>query len=191
MGGLFDDDAQHAFLEEQGRVPGRGDRRLNVRLPAAAAGTSAAPDAPAPAGDPVGAEPGTPDAEEVSGHPRRERQRDVVIRLSAPVVRALLAARDARGVTTTDVVLDAVDRAWPQLEEIAPPAPARVSPLPPRTRARRPGGSRGQRVHLRLTPSERATLEEVVDRTTVGSLTDLVERILRHALAVDAADSDS
>lgn len=188
MGGLFDDDAQHAFLEEQGRVPGHGDRPLDVRLPAPAAGTSEAHDAPAPARDPDAA-PGTPGAEELSGHPRRERQRDVVIRLSAPVVRALLAARDARGVTTTDVVLDAVDRAWPQLEEIAPPAPARVSPLPPRTRARRPGGSGGQRVHLRLTPSERATLEEVVDRTTVGSLTDLVERILRHALEVPAADS--
>jgi hypothetical protein len=60
--------------------------------------------------------------------------------------------------------------------------PERSSPLPPRTRRRRSGGSQGQQVHLRLTPSGRATLEDVIDRTTAGSLTDLVERVLRHTL---------
>jgi hypothetical protein len=114
----------------------------------------------------------------------KERQQDVVIRLSQPVVRALVAARAARGVTLSEVVLEAVDRAWPELDAIVPPAPARASPLPRRTRRRRPGGSRGQRVHLRLTPTERAALEDVVDPTTAGSLTDLIERVLRHTLAV-------
>jgi hypothetical protein len=75
--------------------------------------------------------------------------------------------------------------AWPELDAIVPPAPQRASPLPPRTRRRRSGGSRGQRVHLRLTPTERAALENVVDRTTAGSLTDLIERLLRHTLSVD------
>jgi hypothetical protein len=42
--------------------------------------------------------------------------------------------------------------AWPELDAIVPPAPQRASPLPPRTRRRRSGGSRGQRVHLRLPP---------------------------------------
>ena len=75
--------------------------------------------------------------------------------------------------------------AWPELDAIVPPAPQRASPLPPRTRRRRSCGSRGQRVHLRLTPTERAALENVVDRTTAGSLTDLIERLLRHTLSVD------
>jgi hypothetical protein len=120
------------------------------------------------------------------GPPGKELQQDAVIRLSEPVVRALVGARAQRGVTTTEVVLDAVDRAWPELQTIIPPAPERASPLPPRTRRRRSGGSRGQRVHLRLTPTERAALENVVDHTTAGSLTDLIERLLRHTLAVDS-----
>jgi hypothetical protein len=130
---------------------------------------------------------GDPDGEAdtvTADRPGRERQQDVVIRLSEPVVRALVAAREARGVTLTEVVLDAVDRAWPDLETIAPPMPEPSSPLPLRTRRRRSGGSQGQRVHLRLTPTERFTLEHVVDATTAGSLTDLIERVLRHTLEV-------
>jgi hypothetical protein len=61
------------------------------------------------------------------------------------------------------VVLDAADRAWPDLEKVAPPMPERSSPLPPPHPLAPLGGSQRQRVHLRLTPSERATLEDVVD----------------------------
>jgi hypothetical protein len=193
MGGLFGEDAQREFLEEREQETAASGhsatRRLNVRLPRPGEAPPPSTGMPEPWNEPNTNE--TPDGgdDTIQQEPsaetgERERQRDVVIRLSEPVVRALIAARDARGVTTSEVVLDAVDRAWPDLEKVAPPMPERSSPLPPRTRRRRSGGSRGQRVHLRLTPSERATLEDVVDRTTAGSLTDLVERVLSHALGV-------
>lgn len=192
MGGLFDEDAQKEFLDEGSEPAGTagGTRRLNVRLPRPDAAPTPTPAQPSPAApQPDVAVDDTSETAEEPDSPAvaqgRERQQDVVIRLSDPVVRALIAARNQQpGLTTTDVVLDAVDRAWPDLDRIVPPVPARTSPLPPRTRHRRPGGTRGQRVHLRLTPSERAPLEELVETTTAGSLTDLIERVLRHTLDI-------
>jgi hypothetical protein len=193
-GGLFGEDAQREFLEEREQETAAPDhsatRRLNVRLPRPGETPPSPAGAPEPSAErdinePTDDDQTAPAGEEPSAEAgARERQQDVVIRLSEPVVHALIAARNAHGVSTSDVVLDAVDRAWPDLEKVTPPMPERTSPLPPRTRRRRSGGSRGQRVHLRLTPSERATLEDVVDRTTAGSLTDLVERVLSHALGV-------
>lgn len=93
-------------------------------------------------------------------------------------------ARDERRCSYADVILDAVDAAWDDLEELAPPAPGRRSPLPRRTRHHRTNVGPTRQVHLLLTSAERRVLEEVVDTTTVGSLTDLVERVLRHHLGV-------
>lgn len=179
MGGLFSDESQRAFLEESEEPAAEQGRRLNVDLPRV--GMRSAESAE-PSTSVSTAEPSEPSA---AAWGERERQQDVVLRLSEAVVGALLAERDATGFTTTDVVLDAVDRVWHELDRVVPPAPSRTSPLPPRSRRRRPGGSQGQRVHLRLTPSERAILEDLVDHRAASNLTDLVERVLRHALAVD------
>lgn len=65
---------------------------------------------------------------------------DVVIRLSGPVVRALLAVRHPQpGLTTTDVMLDAVDRAWPELDRVCPARPSAHLAAPPHIRHRRRG----------------------------------------------------
>ncbi len=114
---------------------------------------------------------------------------DVVLRLDPVVVDTLLAASDESGATITEVVLDAFDRCRQQMGEILPPVPPSASPVTPPIRRRRPGGGTTRRVELLLTAAERHQLEDVAGRTAAGSLTDLVEQVLRYnlELAVVAA----
>ncbi len=84
--------------------------------------------------------------------------------------------------TTTDVVLDAFDRCWHEFDDIVPPAHARTFPLPPRTRRRRRHVGRARQLHLLLAPGEAGAARGARDRTVAGSLTDVVERVLRHHL---------
>lgn len=167
--GLFDERQQRQFIEEEETLKrsrpaadvGQPGRRLQVALPRTADVSEVQP---APS----------------SGAHEVDRRLDVVLRLHRLVADRLLRARDESGATVTDVVLDAFDRCWPDLDQVAPPAPARSSPLPPRTRVRRRDVGTTRQVHLLLTAAERQHLEDVVDRTVAGSLTDLVERVLRH-----------
>lgn len=116
-----------------------------------------------------------------------EWPQDVLLRLDPHVVDGLLAGSDS-GATITGVVLDAFDRCRLQLGQIAPPALQSASPLAHGIRVA-PGEGPAPTVHLLLTAVERQQLEEVADRTVPGSLTDLVERVLRYhlELAVVAA----
>lgn len=173
--GLFDEIQQQRFIEE--------DQALEQAWPAAAATQPG----PTP-------EAGLPLSGEARGVPAMRAPAraeadwpNVVLRLDQLVAERLLAARDRSGVAITDVVLDAFDRCWLQLNQIAPPLWA--SPLPPPTKLL-PHRGATRKVHLHLTPAQRQQLEAAADRTAAASLTDLVERVLRHnfELAVVVAD---
>lgn len=179
--GLFDNEAQQRFLKEEQHLEESAEhRQVTVKLP-----RESQPDVPlGPSRTDEHNQQADTEAASKRAHvgKRDEQRQDVVLRIATPIHTALQRAREAQNSTYTDVVLDAVDACWSELDEILPPAPERNSPLPPRRRYHRTDVGPTTQVHLLLTDRERQVLERVVDTTGVGSLTDLIERVLRHHL---------